>query len=732
MPSKETDFRTALQVSPEVISNLTDTGLTALMRALLHDHAYRCGAPVSEVRVNTEEKAADDGCDAWSPAPAQPDQWFGDSATCWQLKAGVAGQPAKLAGEISKTIPFETLKNGGRVVLIASGSTNGPAGERDRLKTLQDEAKPAGLSTNRVDVIGSERLTIWCNQHPAVAARFSGAPEGLWLLDQWSALPVHHAPWQPTTEREAELAKMRAELDFSAKGLLHLHIQGRPGVGKSRFALELCKGAAWNGSVIYIRDASDLPVQKIIHGAVAQPGVRLVLVVDEIQFPQLLPLRDALDAGEGRVRLITIGHCETPDPAQIPALALPPLDEQTMRGVVSGWHSAMPREHVAFVVRFADGYVRLARLASDAVARNPSIDVRGILDQGNQMLARTPRSSLTVEDLRALVREHFDNLGKHEKEELRDLVRDPGMREATLRYLLGAEVATALLGSVQGVPTTTRSLFGQEFFGAGDGVIPQSRIERFGEALFNLQAVPGFQEWLASFPRVPETELAQTLTGRFAEIDAAGHMFRAGVLRGLRRRRGLKGDDYDCDLLVDGERVAAEIKAKIETTALSVRTCRTTIERACDQLPPTRPGIVWIELPQSWVQSPVGQLNLDVAMIDIRASLKNLVAVITHFVEFDGLVAYLRCNVIPCSPDARHSSLAKSIEHALLTLLPLIGGFPFLHSSTTCSDHDPRLRACLSARSEWTRHRKARRLDRVPRGAQRLATTPLFDGSCRD
>jgi len=381
--SEPSIFRTALQVSEEVVSNLNDTSLTALMRALLHDHAYRCGAQVSEIRVNTEEKAADDGCDAWSPAPAKPDEWFGDSDTCWQLKAGVAGQPARLAGEIVKPIPLETLKKGGRVVLVASGSTNGTAGERDRLKALQDEAKAAGLPTSRIHVIGSERLTLWCNQHPAVAARFSGAPEGLWLLDRWSGLRVHHAPWQPTTDREAELTKMRAELDFSANALLHLHIQGRPGVGKSRFALELCKGAPWSGSVVYIRDASDVPVQRIVQGAVDQPGVRLVLVLDEVQFPQLLPLRDALDAGEGRVRLVTIGHCETPDPMRIPALALPPLDDQTMRGVVSGWHSAMPREHVDFVVRFADGYVRLARLASDAVARNPQIDVRGILDQAH-------------------------------------------------------------------------------------------------------------------------------------------------------------------------------------------------------------------------------------------------------------------------------------------------------------------------------------------------------------
>jgi hypothetical protein len=50
--------------------------------------------------------------------------------------------------------------------------------------------------------------------------------------------------------------------------------------------------------------------------------------------------------------------------------------------VVMGWYPAMPKEHVDFVVRFADGYVRLARLAADAVARDRVIDVRGLLSRG--------------------------------------------------------------------------------------------------------------------------------------------------------------------------------------------------------------------------------------------------------------------------------------------------------------------------------------------------------------
>jgi hypothetical protein len=50
-----------------------------------------------------------------------------------------------------------------------------------------------------------------------------------------------------------------------------------------------------------------------------------------------------------------------------------------MQKVINGWYPAMPAEHIDFVVRFADGYVRLARLAADAVAQHSTMDVRGLL-----------------------------------------------------------------------------------------------------------------------------------------------------------------------------------------------------------------------------------------------------------------------------------------------------------------------------------------------------------------
>lgn len=373
--------RNALQVSPERIAAMSDEDLNALMRQLLQAQAYRCDSPLNEIRVNTEGKAADDGCDAWSAKPATPDSWLGSTDTCWQFKAGTAGAPARLAGEVIKGIPTETLTCGGRFVVVASGSKNGKKGEGARLAKLIAVARKKNLPTDKIDVIGSERLAGWCNQHPAVAAHWAGRPLGLWTLEDWSNSEVHQVPYQASATVQLQIDARRADLDFTTGTVYHLHIQGPPGVGKTRFALELCRGAAWGGAVIYIRQAADIRLAELIDSAATDPGVQLVVVADEVQREQLLPLRDSVGRGSGHVRLITVGHSSTPDPARIPALPVKPLDREVMEKVIRGWYPGMPPEHVDFVVRFAYGYVGLARLAAYAVAQSPTMTVRGLLSR---------------------------------------------------------------------------------------------------------------------------------------------------------------------------------------------------------------------------------------------------------------------------------------------------------------------------------------------------------------
>ena len=377
--SKPSVYRDALQISLERIAAMSPQQINSLMGRLLRAQAHRSGSSLSGIRINAEDTAKDDGCDGWSPKPPAPDDWLGWVDTCWQFKAGKAGEPARLVGEVSKPIARDTLINGGRFVVVASGSRSGKKGEKDRRARLVDDAQKAKIPFDRIEVMGSERLANWCNQHPAVAAYWAGRPDGLWTFDDWSGSNEHQAAWQASEAVESELAARRADLDHSAGDVFHLHIQGPPGVGKTRFALELCRKAPWVNSAVYVRQAEDVRLLELIDSAATEEDVRLTVVADEVQRDQLRPLRDSVGRGEGRIRLVTIGHTPSPDPSSIPAVPVKPLDRETMVRVIRGWHPAMPPEHVEFIVCFADGYVGLARLAATAVARDPAIDVRTLL-----------------------------------------------------------------------------------------------------------------------------------------------------------------------------------------------------------------------------------------------------------------------------------------------------------------------------------------------------------------
>lgn len=515
-------FRDALQVSPERIAAMSDGDLNVLMTQLLRAQAYRCGSALNEIRVNTEGKAKDDGSDGWSAKPETSDDWLGSAETCWQFKAGSAGQPARLAGEVTKRIPRETLASGGRFVVVASGSKNGKKGEQDRLAKLAAAAATAKIPTKNIEVIGSERLTIWCNQHPAVAARWAGRPYGLWTFDDWSNSKEHQVPYQASATVQLQIDARRTDLDFVTGSVHHLHIQGPPGVGKTRFALELCREAAWQRAVIYIRQAADFRLAEVIDGAATHPGVQLIVAADEVQPEQLRPLRDSVGRGSGRVRLITVGHSSSPDPSRIPALLVEPLNDQAMQKVINGWYPAMPPEHVDFVVRFADGYVRLARLAADAVAQKPSIDVRGLLSRDeirgflDRMLGTGNRRALYVvavltsvgwtddkqEEGKAVV-EHFDLNWNGVRATVEDFHRRLGIapRGGRYRYIsptpLGIHLAVEAWTTY---PDLLKSL---------PGVLPSEEAkdayyERLQSMASNPQAREYAREELAFFFRVDD------------------------------------------------------------------------------------------------------------------------------------------------------------------------------------------------------------------------------------
>lgn len=358
---------------------LTDTNLGALMRELLTAQAYRCKADVTRVRVNTEEKAGDEGCDGWTPAPPVPDPWLGATDTCWQFKAGVAGTASKLVKEVQKKIPVMTLNAGGRFVAVTSRAGAGKKDHADRMAALKKGAKKAKVGTASLEVLTSETLATWTNEHPAVAAVVRGMPTGWCSLKQWLGDTLHREPWHATAVIDARIDQLRKTLDFAAAGANHVHVYGPPGIGKTRFVMEVCRDAPWARSVIYIPQEVDAAVAGLIGSVGQAPGAQLVLIVDEVQPERVAGLNAHVRTASGHVKLVTIGPDGSPDSTTIEELNVEGLDDQTMSKVVQGWHVDLPKEHVQFVVSFAGGFVKLARLTANAVVRDRTLDTSQLM-----------------------------------------------------------------------------------------------------------------------------------------------------------------------------------------------------------------------------------------------------------------------------------------------------------------------------------------------------------------
>jgi hypothetical protein len=376
------NVRPVMRVSPDQIRILDDGGLRDLMQRLLEAEGRLCGVPASEIVVSDNLKAADAGCDGWSPAHVGRIDWMPGVETCWQLKSGSAGEPARLRGEVLKPIPRRTLTGGGAYVIVASQASGKPQAEA-RLDVLREEAREAGLPADRIRVYTCESLAVWCNSIPAVAARVAGLPPGLILYDEWARDELLDNPYHAGEQTAKRLEQARAGLDFAGGQVSHLHIVGHPGVGRTRFALEVVRDPALRAFAVYAPRVDEAVIDALGR-ARGDPAARMLVVVDQATEDAIGPLNQQVRLAGGRVRLVTIGEAPPDDAQGIEVVALTRLDPQEMGEVVRRQVPGLPFEHVDFVVRFADGYVKLARIVWSALREAP--DVQGfelLLREGN-------------------------------------------------------------------------------------------------------------------------------------------------------------------------------------------------------------------------------------------------------------------------------------------------------------------------------------------------------------
>jgi hypothetical protein len=120
------------------------------------------------------------------------------------------------------------------------------------------------------------------------------------------------------------------------------------------------------------------------------------------------------------------------------------------------------------------------------------------------------------------------------------------------------------------------------------------RIISLAEMLFNLQTVEGIEGRMA---QICNDDIEATI----AELEVARLLYWSKIPFRFIIPRGVKGLDYDIEIILPWTKVACEMKCKIDSTDLNEKTMKETLNQARSQIPTTMPGVIFVKIPERWI-----------------------------------------------------------------------------------------------------------------------------------
>lgn len=367
------------KIPREMIIQLTASQLPELVNDLIYAEKFQAARQGIEIHVSVSSRtaASDGGCDIFTKV-ADGQSWGRIEAgeTCWQLKSGSAGQPSKIEHEVAKKVPKTTLNSGGHYKLVASAA-DGEGARTARLASLEQGARREHLSPSNISVMLANDIAEWCEEHPALVCKHIGGPPQLRLFGDWSRFELHRGRWHGSPTIDAKFCDIDGFLQSSGSPR-HIHVWGKPGVGKTRFVLEYCRSREWAYDVLYLSQADEEILAKAVSSMRLLANSRLMLVVDEVEVADLDRMRTYLQPIEERLTLVTIGLGRPYPQDRISGIEIPPMKPDELRTTIHALHTGMPSETVDFIVKFADGFLRLAILAAQYLEANRELDVRSL------------------------------------------------------------------------------------------------------------------------------------------------------------------------------------------------------------------------------------------------------------------------------------------------------------------------------------------------------------------
>lgn len=292
------------EVTKELVADLDDVQLRALLERLLAAEATKRGISHFAIAVGGNQIAADGGVDAsisWKDLP-EPADWLPRRLIYFQCKAEAMG-PAKIHDEMRpagkpRPIFSELAAEAGAYVIFSTDDPTKSAMD-NRLEAMRDSLDDVEQADRiQLDFYGADRIARWANRHPGVA---------IWLLGQggrslggwrpygdWSAEGATSKPYIADDQVRAtfgdELVDMHSAI-MNIRAALRkpggvVRLVGLSGMGKTRLAEALFdenlgEGALPKAKAIYGDAGRDLEVGAArVTEELMLAGADAILVVD--------------------------------------------------------------------------------------------------------------------------------------------------------------------------------------------------------------------------------------------------------------------------------------------------------------------------------------------------------------------------------------------------------------------------------------------------------------------
>lgn len=371
------------EIESEEITRLKPQPFVDFMNRLIRSEGSRIGLSPKNIYTSLQIYRQDEGIDAKIVDNDKKSRWLCNNNSIWQFRTGNITS-SKLKDEIQKHKKVQDYVKKQYTYFFCNNQEHIPEKTQEFEKTMRICFIELGTANPTVKFFTAQDIAEWASEIPALSyLPYFNKPllADFMRWEEWQAIPRFQQPFKADKHRKNILSEMKRQL--LSDSILHLRIEGLAGVGKTRLAMECFRPQN-------IDDPNEEGIQDIIMYALSPDNLpsglfswvkthtqtNLILVVDECDRIDADRLQQLTELCNGRVKLITIGLAqEAKAIKEFPpgTFLLEKLDDKSMRELLKEIYPSLPEETIAFVIRFASGFVKLAVVLAKTISSRPEL-----------------------------------------------------------------------------------------------------------------------------------------------------------------------------------------------------------------------------------------------------------------------------------------------------------------------------------------------------------------------